>query len=286
MKPQMLLSAALFSTLLGLQPALVAAADKPDWRSWPLGQRLTLNVSAYRPDINTFTELNDPDNAIQGSIEFEQDLNLEDSKTVGTAGLKWKISKRNSLQFDYFKLDRSGQGNSQVEVTIRPDGLPPVTFPVATELQAYIDVEAYSLSYAYSLLFDEKKEWSLGLGVSLQDFALGIQSADFPQQAAATDVTAPLPTLNTKFSYALTDKWLLDLGLGWLDVDVDLGGSGSYEGSILTWSAGLRWQAFSNLGFELAYTSFDLDVDIEDDDLNGNVEYDYKGPRLGVNLYF
>lgn len=285
MQQQLVLAAAISGLVFGLQPAAAADANQTDWRSWPLGQRLTLSVGAYRPDINTFVELIDPDNAIQGSIEFERDLNLDDSDTVGIASLNWKLSKRNSLRFDYFGLDRSGAGNSQVEVTIRPDGQPPVTFPVDTELQAYIDVEAYTLSYAYSVLFDEKKEWSIGVGVSLQDFALGIQNPAFPEQAAWTDVTAPLPTLNTRFSYAITDKWLLDLGLGWLDVDVDLG-SGNYEGSILTWNVGVRWQAFRNLGFELAWQSFDLDVDIEDDDLNGTVRYDYQGPRLGLNLYF
>ena len=277
------LIAVVVNGLLFVSPA---QAEAPEWRSYPLGQRLTVGVAGFRPNIDTKISTTGPGNAIQGNIDFERDLGLEDSKTTTIGALRWRISKRNQLRFDYFNLDRSSQSSSEVSITIQPDSGPPVTFPVDTQLQSALDIEAYNLSYAFSILFDEKKDWSIGLGLSWQDIAASVTNPLDVTEFADIDVGAPLPTLNTTFSYAFSDKWLLDLGLGWLDVEFDLKDDGRFEGRIISLNADLRWQTWDHLGFVLGYRSFDVDVEAEDSDFNGDLEYDYRGPFLGVSAYF
>jgi hypothetical protein len=271
----------------GILYSSVALAETPEWRAWPLGQRLSLGVSAFRPKIDTKISLTGSENVIEGSIDFERDLGLKDTKSTPVGELKWRISKRNKFRFDYFDLSRSGQGNSKVLITINsPDGGPSVAIPIDTSVQSYVDIKVYNFGYEFSPVFNEKMDWSLGLGISWQDIALGIKDLESDDVEGDTKVAAPLPTLSTSFSYAINDKWLIDLGLGWLDLDLDLDNSGKFEGKIIRFNAGVRWQTWENVGFMLAYRSFDVDVNARDSDFNGKLDYSYKGPSFGINAYF
>ena len=97
-------------------------------------------------------------------------------------------------------------------------------------------------------------ELFLGLGISLQDLALGIQgteSSPIPGEDLSTTLesTAPLPTLNIGFDYAFSDKWILESRLGWLAVELDLGADDDLSGEIINANAGIMWRAFENVGF-------------------------------------
>jgi hypothetical protein len=267
----------------------VLAKDKAEWRSWPLGQRLSVGVSAYRPSIDTEVDLFA--GPIQGSISFEQNLGLEDTTTSPLVDLRWRFFKRHTFTFDYYNLDRSGAGFSPANVSVCPENDTCIDLPLEWPVNTTVDVEVFDLGYEYSLVFNEKVNWGVGLGLSWQDFSVSIITDDpFPpgeEISVESGFAAPLPSLATSFSYAFTDKWILDAGLNWLKINLDIGNNGNFDGSLWAFDLGIRWQTFEHVGFTLAYTSFDLDVEVSDEpDLGGLIKYKYKGPRLGVNVYF
>ena len=275
--------------LLTLGNSGSALAEQAEWRAWPLGQRLNVGVSAFRPKLDTKINLTAGD--IQGSIDFESNLGLDDTKSVPVANLRWRFFKRHSFRIDYFKLDRSGFGNVPVGVEICPEGEGCIPIEPEWDVNAFVDTEVINFGYDYSIIFNEKMNWSIGLGLSAQDFAVGLLTEDpiVPDEPieGRSDFTAPLPTLATTFSYAMTDKWILDLAVNWLEIDLDLDSSGKFDGRILGFDGGVRWQTFKNVGFALKYSSFDLDIEIDDgEDIAGTVKYKYRGPRLGINVYF
>jgi hypothetical protein len=275
-------------SLTALMYTGAALAEEAEWRSWPLGQRLNVGISAFRPELDTKVSLTA--GPILGVIDFEQNLGLDDTESVPLAYLRWRFFKRHTFRVDYFKLDRSGAGTAPADITLCPDGncLPPL--PIDWPVNSFVDVEAVNFGYDYSIIFNEKLNWSIGIGLSLQDFQVGILTDD-PLGPGTIEVesefTAPLPTLATTFNYAFTDKWIFDLSFNWLDVDVDLDNSGKFDGRILAFDTGIRWQTWKNVGFLLKYTAFDLEFDVDDgDDFAGFVDYKYRGPRFGVNVYF
>ena len=94
-------------------------------------------------------------------------------------------------------------------------------FDVTLPIQSFFEITAHALSYSYSLLFDERKELAVGIGLSVQDLVLGLQgTASSPEPGAIIDSrldsTAPLPTLDVGFDYAFTDRWIFESRLGWL----------------------------------------------------------------------
>jgi opacity protein-like surface antigen len=214
-------------------------------------------------------------------IDFESDLGLDDDDTVAYGSLAWRFLKRNKLTLNYYSVDRDA--DAVLDRTLSFDG---EVFPVSTSVSSFFDVDVIELAYSFSLIFNERLNLELGLGVSAQDYEAGIQSDNVNDgDTVDVDFLAPLPTLNAGVEFALTDKWILLARGGWLDVDYD-SGDDSIDGKILTGLAGVRWKVLNNLGLTAGYSYFNIDGEFEDDDSNYDVDLEYKGPQLTLDLYF
>jgi opacity protein-like surface antigen len=253
-----------------------------NWREWPMGDRLKLSVGVYMPDLDTNGSIADLDSPLPATdIDFEDDLDLDDDDSTVYASLAWRFLKRNKLTFNYYGIDRDA--TTMLDETISFDG---EIFPVNSEVSSFSDVDVYEVAYSFSLIFTERMNLELGFGVSTQDYEAGIQSPDVNGgESVDVDFLAPLPTLNLGFEYALGDNWILGVRGGWLDVDYD-SGDDSIDGKILTGNAGVQWKIFDNLGVTAGYSYFHVDGEFEDDDSNYDVDIEYQGPQLTVDLFF
>ena len=260
----------------------VASADS-EWRDWPLGERLKLSVGVFSPDIDTSGSLTQKAPLIVGTeVSFEDDLGLDDSESAVFAGLDWRFFKRHSLRFNYYALDRDAATTIDRQIVF--DG---ITFPAGVTTETTFDISVFEVAYAYSLIFDETKDLYIGFGVSAQDMTFEILSRDLDPiiLEAGDDFTAPLPTINLGFDYALSDAWTLELSAGYMDLDVSYNDD-DYDARILVGNAGVNWQPLDNLGVGLYYSIFELDGEFEDEDNIGEFDLEYKGPRVGLDLLF
>ena len=264
----------------------VAAQDSADWKSWPTASRFAIGAGYFAPDLDTAIVVTDENQIIGTGISFEKNLGLDDSEGTGLLYAEWRFFKRHSLQYRYFDLQRSATTSSSVSIAVGGE-----VFDISLPIQSFFDITAHEVAYSYSLLFDQKKNLSVGIGLSLQDLKLGIQgteSAPNPGEIinSTLDSTAPLPTLNVSFNYAFSDKWLFQSRLGWLAVELDFGADEDLSGEIINANAGIMWKAFRNVGFFAQYQLFDVDVDYFDRGVLFALDYDYKGPVLGVSVNF
>lgn len=274
--------------LLALSIALpVAAQGSGDWQSWPTGKKWEVGLGYFAPDLDTKIIVTDENMVVGTGISFEQNLGLSDSDGTGLAFVNWRMFKRHSLEYRYFELERSGlTTSSTVAIAIGEE-----VFDVTLPIQSFFDITAHELAYSYSLLFDEQKDLYVGLGISFQDLALGIQgTASSPNPGEVINETldsvAPLPTLNIGFNYAFNDQWVFRSRLGWLAVDFDLDADSDLDGKIINANAGIQWNAFKNVGFFVQYQVFDVDVDYLDSGVLFAIDYDYTGPVFGVDVNF
>lgn len=275
----------LLVALLLAAPATAQSSD--DWQTWPTGKRWSIGAGYFAPDLDTKLIVTDEDQVIGTGISFERNLGLDDSEGTGLLFLNWRMFERHALEYRYFALDRSATtAGGSVSIAVGDE-----IFDVSLPIQSFFDITAHEIAYSYSLLFDEKKDLYLGLGLSMQDVALGIQGTESSPNPGEIlnvnlDSTAPLPTLNIGFNYAFNDKWLFVSRLGWLAIELDVGADEDLSGQIINANAGVQWNLFENVGFFAQYAVFDLDVDYNDAGVLFAIDYDYRGPVLGVNLSF
>jgi hypothetical protein len=273
--------AALALLVVGIVPAY--GKDKPEWRSWPMGDRAGLVIGGFFANLDTTVRVDGTMGAIGTQISFERDLGLDDTKTRPMVNAYWRFLKRHRLDFLYFNLDRSGDSISAINIRFGDK-----TFQANLPIQAFLDIETYNFGYSYSILFDEKKDWTIGLALSFQDMAIGLQGTGAVSAAIVSEsdsVLAPLPTFTTQFRYAFTPKWILVAGAGYFTIEIDLG-DGQFDGNIYSGHVGMKWKPLKYLNLGLSYQYFDVDVDVEETRLHWAIDYQYDGPMLTIGTQF
>ncbi len=267
--------------LIAVGPAY--AQGDPEWRSWPMGQRVGIDIGGFFANLETNIQLDSANGLLGAGISFEQDLGLSDTVSRPMAAAYWRFFKKHRLDFSYFKLDRSGQGSSTVNIRFGEH-----IFQADLPIQAFFDVEITNLGYSYSILFDEKKELSLGLALSFQDLSVGLQGTVGGQPLGVSEsesVLAPLPTFTGEFSYAFTPKWILDTSVGYFTIELDSGGD-ELAGDILSLNAGIRWQLLKHFHLGLLYQYFSVDVKTKNEARLWTVDYQYDGPVFFLGTSF
>ncbi len=267
--------------LLAIGPAY--AEEKPQWRSWPLGARGGVKVGSFFANLDTKVRLDGTGGALGTGIDFEQDLGLDDTKTRIMANGYWRFSERHRLDVSYFDLDRSGDGSSTIAIRFGDN-----VFQADLPLQAFLDIEVFNLGYSYSILFDEKKELALGLALSFQDIAVGLQGTQVLsgiEVSESESVLAPLPTFTGRFAYAITPKWIVATSIGYFTVEVDSGGD-ELSGDVIAVNAGVKWQLSKHFNLGLLYQDFRVDVNSKNKTRQLTIDYKYKGPVLYVGWLF
>ncbi len=227
---------------LALQLVLVAAAgfsasasaQTAYWGDGPSANKWSIGAAYYLPDLETQVVVTDAEGIVGTGINFEKSLGLDDNKGTGLAYIDWRMFKRHSLEYRFFQLDRSSATDgSSVAIGIG-DEILDIDLPI----NSFFDVTAHEIAYDYSLIMDDKKELSIGAGISIQDLAFGIQGTvasptEGEQLSTSLDSTAPLPTLNLGFNYAFNEKWMFVSRLGWLAVALDLAADEEISGRII-----------------------------------------------------
>lgn len=265
--------------LLAFWGAVPVTALADEWRDWAFGERFRLAVGYYSPDITTTVQISEVDGITPNDpVDLENELGLDDSDQTFLAALDWRFARRHELALRYFALDRSASRVLDTEVEIDD-----TVYPVGAEVDTKLDISVFEVAYAYSVIFTERSDLSLGIGVSAQDFDFAIASRAHGLEDS--NFVAPLPTLNINYDYALNDKWYLKTGFGWLDVSFDVDDA-DIDGSIIRYDVGVEWRALKNVSVGLAYSVFDVEVDYADDEDNASFDYRYKGPVLSLSTYF
>jgi hypothetical protein len=253
-----------------------------------MGQHRALTLGAYQPTLDTTVQISDIGGTVGTIISFENDLGLVDQKIRPLMQFDWRVAQRHSLRFDYFSLDRATVDDSKIQIQI--GDLPPIE--VDAPLRSSFDIEAYEFSYSYSIVFNPKFEFAVGVGISAQDWAFGIETTEDysgTPVAVSDEYTSLLPTLDIELAYAISDRWVVDFDLGWLAVAFDkYEGQERYDGSIWNSNLKLRYALSQNTGIFLGYSLYEVDIKIEKDTEGtiGVLDYSYTGPALGFGVAF
>jgi hypothetical protein len=253
--------------------------------------RFRIYLGGFWPQVDSKININ---GEVPGSpISVEDTLGVEDSSFVGWGGAAWKISRRNSLELEFFALNRDG-GTSG-------------TFNPPIQISDYIitgggidtsyDTSIGRLTYGFSVVRSERMDVQLKLGLHLASLEAGIRlngqicdSIPVPPsgvcpttstESVTEDVTAPLPHLGASFAYAITPSLAVNLQVIGFALELD-----SIDGSIIEVDADLAWQPWRHFGVGVGARYFNTDVEAGNPDLNGEFDFSYFGPVLYVQSTF
>jgi len=277
----MRISTAILLLLILVSPRTFAQTND-DWQSWPMGERFSISVSAFRPSLDTKVRVDASDGEPGTVIDFEQNLGMSETELLPSILFDWRFAKKHRLSLGHFVLNRSGSAVTTTEIHFGDE-----VFSIDLPISSFLDVNVTHASYSYSLLFDEKKELAISAGLSVQDFKFGIQGNEGQGLIEAeSGITAPLPAFGITGGYAFTDKLFLRAGAGLFSFEFALSNEDELSGEIKNAMLALHHQTFENVQFAISYLFFDIDASFGTATGFNSIDYSYHGPSLGVAVTF
>ena len=272
-----LIPLSLFAVTLIILPGLIMAQD---YNYHPnLSDSFTVSLGAMRSS-NSFTLESDFGNDIGDDIDFEDSLGVSKNSTFFNGQLRWKFgsAKKWSLFAQYFSNDATGDGVLTEDVEW--DGL---TWKEGSFVEAGVKLSVARLFVGRSLFKNERSDFGIGAGLhtlKIKAFIEGEiikddETSEF--QEGDVEVSQPLPNIGTWYNFSPAKKWLLHGRVDWIGASI-----GDYDGHMWNFNAGVNYQAFRHIGFDLSWQYFNLNLSVDSDDWTGGADISYSGPILAV----
>lgn len=155
------------------------------------------------------------------TVNFERDLNLEESVTIPRLGGYFRISPHHRVDFSWYQLERSG-----VRFIDREFSFDDETYPVGADVSSEIKNELGQLSYTWSFHHTDEVEIGLSLGVYVIRYQVELVERTRPL-ITRESVSTPLPLIGLSVDYTISNRWhaLFEFKTFSLEVDADTRGA-------------------------------------------------------------
>ncbi|QYJ84840.1 hypothetical protein K0I73_11260 [Shewanella mesophila] len=295
-----------YSTLLtlGLLSSSVIAAEDTLISSTPIEESKTMiRVGGFYSNSNSSMDVTDPLRGDNFKLDFEEDLNLEESQFLPFFEVQYQFNSKHSIYFDWKQLHR----NAEVKKLTVP-------FQVTLDNQIYdiqaggrlettLNIDIARLGYKYN--FYQGNNYNLGLSLGLHtmfiktafdgDIGVCIEGESI-QQCGATatpkfvdeEVTAPLPDIGLYGDYEFVPGFTFNAHAQYFYIKLD-----DVEGSLIDVKAGIEAAITENWHMSAAFNYYKVDVDfkhnitqVDSNVADYNLYYSFIGPMLSVSYRF
>jgi hypothetical protein len=261
--------------LLALVLLFAQRAAAQDIPSHPaLTDRYYFGVGVFFPKTSTQAQLQNKVSGVGATIDFEQSLDMERSKTVPTAFGRWRIGERWRIDAEYFALNRTSERMLDREIQWGDQ-----TFPVNAQVAAKFNFSDLRVSAGYSFFRTTDKELGVGLGLHVASYETSLRTAT--ASGEGEDVLAPLPVLSLYAQFALTERWAMGGRLDRFSLSY-----GKYDGSLTSLGLDIVYQPFRHFGVGAGYRGLFIRMEVEGDRNLLRLRQTFEGPLLFLNASF
>ena len=271
----------IFALLLVSASGSLLAQDQDSDFHPVLSDNFILGVGLFRSD-NAFKLSAGVGGDISDDIDFGDSVGVDETATLFNAQLRWKFGKKRkwSLWGQYFETDASG--NATLSEDVEWEGL---IFREGTFVEGGVDISIARLFLGYSIV--KKPQHDFGVGAGIHNLDLGafiggevrINDETTGYQRADVGASQPLPNIGTWYNFSPAKRWLLHGRVDWISANIDV-----YDGTMWNFNAGVNFQAWKHVGFDLSYQYFDLELSVDDGDWIGGAKMSYSGPVVSMTF--
>lgn len=255
-----------------------------DWIK-PGEERFRINAGAFLAFFNTDLTVDSKTLGAGTGINLEDDLDFDENTTTYLIDGYWRFADRHRLYAGYYTFNREAGGELNKDLQIGDN-----EFPAGAGYSTEFDFNVVPVSYGYSFINNEKHELTgiIGLHWATIDFNItGYLSAGSSGLKGDTSAkaSAPLPLIGFGYEYRFTDRWTAGVMAQafYLKLSDD---TFAFSGSVLTLGLRTEYWFFNNVGLGAALNYFNINVDVEDDDWRGELDYQYFGPQIYLSIRF
>ncbi len=216
-----------------------------------------------------------PDNILGATLSLEDNLGLPEKSFFFTGSFMFRFTPRSGLYAEYYGLNRSVSHTTDQELIFMKD-----TIPVGTGGNAFFNTQVLSVGYLLSVL----KDPDAFLGVYFNLYGMMIEtgfSADHTELNPNFKFIAPLPSFGIVALFKL-NKWLQIHGdVGFFNLQLS-----TFGGSMYSFDVALDFKPAKWIGITISYQEFDVNIFMPSDEINTTVDYNFRGPAIGLSFLF
>lgn len=248
----------------------MAQAAKSEWN-----RRLSVTLGGFQAQVDSKAQLARSDGVVGAFVDFEDDLDLSDRKTLPFVDIVYRFNPRHRVEASYIDLSRSGTRNLDVTINWGDQ-----TFAQGTTVDSFFDTQVYRVAYGYSLVNDGQRELTFLVGAHVTRLSTGIRdkNGNVAQSGAGT---LPLPTAGLDIWTALSEKWRFRFFTQAFALKFD-----EMEGTLVNGSVSFEHNTFKHAGFGFGWSQYRYDLKVEGGGLRGEFDYNFHGPTLFLNARF
>jgi hypothetical protein len=242
----------------------------------PITDRFALRVTYFAPNVDTFLRLDSSRGQPGTELNVENDLGLDDQVSMARMEMIFRLREKNRLRVDYFKLTR--YGDKVLDETIRfGDNV----FLVNDRAQTELDYRVLALTYTRSVLYFDRFELGVGLGISLlEGHAKGEVVARNVREKE--DGVAPYPTLALDTTWRISKRWSLNARGQTFTAHLS-----DFTGSMSDYHGDVQYRWARNFAFGLGYQSLRIRAEsTSTKNMPGKFNQKIEGPELFIRASF
>lgn len=275
----------LIACLLALLLASLAGnARAQDWGTEyhpGLADNFVLSLGAYASSNAFKLRTTGRERYIDGKyVDFDDSIGVDKDNTIFNGQLRWKFGRERkwSLWGQYFEND--AKGDATLEEDVEWQG---IIFREGTFVEGGVKVAITRLFFGRSFFKRPQHDFGLGIGVHNLDLSayiggeIRINDESTGYHRADASASQILPNVGGWYGFSPHKRWLLHGRVDWISADV-----GDFDGTMWNVNAGVNFQAWRHVGFDLSYQYFNLDLRVKDKNWTGGAELTYSGPMISV----
>jgi hypothetical protein len=225
--------------------------------------------------MQTKVSFESPSGLLSANVGLEKQLGLPGASTFITAGFSYRFTPTSGIYAYYYGINRKEEKHTSEDIIFYHD-----TIPSGTKLMAYFNTQVVSVGYLLSVMQDPNAFLGLYLNFYVMNINTGVQS-DIGHIDEKVYVWAPLPNFGLIADFRLV-RWLHLAGnIGFFSLHTD-----SFGGTIFDLKAALVFKPAKWVGISICYQEFDINLFFPLNKFTARVDYNFRGPTVGMNFIF
>jgi hypothetical protein len=248
-----------------------------------VGRTLSIGIGVGLELFDTNVKFTEKSTGRTVFIDMEGTLGMPETDVVPILYGYWRINDKHGIGFSYYQIRRENTlldiDKSLGDLTIKGD------------IKMSDESSFSSLSYNYSVYYDDRAYVFLSLGVNVIDLKYSVDMEgmiDFDgtpivsgEDSRGVNQIAPLPLIGIDAWFALTQKWAFGSKLSFI--------GGSYQdvtAKILEIKIRVKYTFNKNVGMSFGFNDFYSVIEIDEADLLTDIVYGFSGLKIGIDLGF
>jgi outer membrane scaffolding protein for murein synthesis (MipA/OmpV family) len=241
---------------------------------------------AILQNYDTTIDVKDRATGIGSSVNLEKTLGYDEDDTPWIVGASLRFAERHRLSITYFESNRNVTAIAKEDIDIGEGEIIPVGAGYASSL----DFKVIPITYSYSFIKNDNHEFYGSLGLhwnSVNYDALGVTGLgeDTWEGSVVAEADAPMPLIGIGYDYYISDRWKVSASAQAFYIKLS-DDTFSFEGGIVNVDLSTVYYIFDNVGIGAGINYFELNVDVDDSDWLGSLEYSYWGPSASLRIRF